>query len=84
MSESSYKNLSIQELIAKKKSLNTTIYVVLFGLLLFGSVIFYLMYNGNKQVGDLLFFIPVIGFILAMYAGRNYNQINTELQKRLK
>jgi len=84
MSASSYKDLSIQELIAKKKSLNTIIYSVTFGLLVFGSIIFYLMYNGNKQVGDLLFIIPVIGFILAIYAGRNYNQINTELQKRLK
>lgn len=84
MTETKYSHLSVPELIAKKKSLNHTIYLILFGLIIFGSVIFYLMYNGNKEVGDLLLFIPVIGLILSVYAGRNFNQIDAELQRQLQ
>lgn len=84
MNKEKYERLGIKELLDQKKKISNTIMIVLFSLLVYGSVLFYLMYNGNKQAGDFLFFIPVIGLLLAFYAGRNFNLINAEVQKRLK
>ncbi len=84
MIKADIEKLSIPELLAKKKQTNKLAYSVLLGLLVFASVIFYLMYNGQKEMGNLLFFVPVIGFLLAIYTGRTINQINAELNKRLK
>jgi len=84
MSKETYEKLSIPDLIIKKKGINKMVYTVLFGLIIYASVLFYLMHNGNEQAGDFLFFVPVIGLILAIYAGRNLNLLNAELQKRLQ
>ena len=84
MIKADIEKLSIPELLAKKKQTNKLAYSVLLGLLVFASVIFYIMYNSQKEMGNLLFFVPVIGFLLAIYTGRTINQINAELNKRLK
>ncbi len=84
MNKTDIENLTIPELLGKKKKTNSLIYGALFGLLIFASVLFYLMYNGHQEMGNLLFFVPVIGLILAFYGGRTHNQINSELNKRLK
>jgi len=84
MNKAAIEQLSIPELLAKKKQTNNIVYGVLLGLLLFASVLFYLMYNGHEDLGNLLFFVPVVGFVLAIYAGRTFNLIDSELNKRLK
>ena len=70
------------ELIAEKNRINSIVYKVVIGTLLYAGFIFYLMYNGNKTAGNYLLAIPVILFVATYFYGAALKKITTELNKR--
>jgi len=70
------------ELQTEKSRLNSLVYKIVIGTLIYAGVIFYLMYNGNKATGNYLIAVPVVMFVVAYYYGASLKTITTELNKR--
>jgi len=74
--------LTKTELEAEKGRLNSLVYKIVIGALIFAGFIFYLMYNGNKAAGNYLIAVPIVMFLVAYYYGASLKSITTELNKR--
>ena len=80
------RNLSLEELKAKKKQLQTRISMAVVGTIVYAAFIFYLMYTSTDAAasfGKYLIIVPIILFLLATFINPAQQQINREITRRM-